>query len=156
MPGIPKVGAPRVAPPPLPSQRNLDQLGTGADFRSHRLTGGFESDAPTLAPVNAWVDVVSTWVLRARFDPHPDLPNGQKSQTGDWKVEFLDGSLVAFRMTPAADWIDFFQSSSKGSYIYHKCKLAGRAYDTLRGPQRKVSAKHRFLRDVTRNEGRPR
>ncbi len=146
---------PKAAPPPLPAQRDLDRLGTGAEFTSHRLTGGFENDA-ILAPVNAWVDVVSTWVLRARFDPHPDLPDGRKSQLGDWKVEFLDGSLVNYDMTPAADWVDFFQSSSKGHYILERCKNANRPYTLLRGPQRKVSAKQRFIRDVTRNEGRPR
>ena len=137
----------RVEPPPLPGQRNLDRLGTGADYRSHRLTGITEVQG---APVNAWVDVVSTWVLRSRFDMQ------EGASTGDWMVEFLDGSLVVYRNTTPDVWGDFFNSPSKGLFIHYRCAVVGRAYDTLRGPQRVVTDKHRKLRDVLRNEGRPR
>lgn len=141
---------PRAQPPPLPGSRDLDRLGTGADYRSHRLTG---MDQLQGAPLDSWVDVVSTWVYRSMFKAPQGGQDGQSPSSGDWYVEFLDGSLVVYHGTPFDVWRDFFNSSSKGQFIYYRCKETHRPYETLRGPQRAVSAKHRKIRDVTRHEG---
>ena len=79
--------------------------------------------------------------------------DGQPPSAGDWYVEFLDGSLVVYHGTPFDVWRDFFNSMSKGVFIHQRCTLTHRAYETLRGPQRKVTARHRKVRDVTRHEG---
>lgn len=145
--------APRVEPPPLPGQRDLNQLGTGADYRSHRGAG--LGDTIQGAPLDSWVDVVSTWVLRSMYRTTHDV-EGNPAQVGDWYVEFLDGSLVVYHNTSNDVWVDFFNSSSKGQFIYYRCKEIHRDYETLRGPQRTVSNKHRFLRDVLPGRSGPR
>lgn len=150
---LPKIQAPRVAPPPLPSSRNLDQLNTGDPHRRGRLAN-LDGDVP--APVGEWVSKVSTRVLRSMFEPNPDLPDNRQSKTGKWHVEFLDGTYGYYPQTDVQTWVEFYNSGSWGQFIHYRCKLVGREFVKLRGPQRKVTARQRFIRDVTRNEGRPR
>ncbi len=143
-------------PPPLPSSRNLDQAQAAPEdnFRSNRTTGDLGDDIRGAPMGGEWVSVTSTWVLRSSFKRHPELPNGQPSMKGDWFVEFLDGSLVVYRMTGVDVWGDFFNSSSKGQFIYYRCKETHREYELLRGPSRKVTAKHRKIRDVVKHPER--
>lgn len=136
-------------PPPSPRERDLNRLNTGARFRSHRLTWLTQGDSG--APLNDWVDMVSTWVLRSRYDPDTFLFGDEG--TGDWTVEFLNGAEVVYHDTPAKIWSEFFASSSKGMFIYYRCKEEGRPYDLLREGSRTVTAKQKRIRDVLRNEG---
>lgn len=153
----------RKEPPPLPRTRvpplrgiqrdiDLNRLGTGANFRSHRLTWlNAPRGAMSGAPLNEWVDVVSTWVLRSRFDPGFALFGD--SGTGDWQVEFLNGAEVIYHDTPVTIWTEFFNSSSKGMFIYYRCKEEGRAYELIQEGYREVTAKQRKIRDAIKNEG---
>lgn len=147
-PPLPTRKRPLGSPPPTPRERDLNRFGTGARFRSHRLTW-LQGDHG--APLNDWVDMVSTWVLRSRYDS--DLYLFGDEGTGDWTVEFLDGATVVYHDTPASVWSEFFSSSSKGMFIYYRCKEEGRPYDLLREGSRKVTAKQKRIRDVLRNEG---
>lgn len=150
----PRVAAPtgpfkkRTGPPPLPGQRNalhnLDYLGTGARFQSGR---NIQFGPRTGAPVGEWIDVVSTWVLRTRFDPYPN------STAGDWRVEFLDGFACNYPNTPGSVFTDFFNSSSKGAFIYYRCKVNKRFYIEEKDAFRKPDQKQLFLRDVSPMEG---
>lgn len=151
---------PNRGPPPLPKTRkapvtalgrdvDLNRLGTGAKFRSNRLTPWVTPDVA--APLNEWVDVVSTWVLRSRYDSYVYLFGDEG--LGDWTVEFLDGATVVYHDTPAKIWDEFFTSSSKGMFIYYRCKEEGRPYELIREGTRTVTAKQRFIREAIKNEG---
>lgn len=149
MPGTRK--RPGGGPPPIPSSHvNLDRLGTGARFKSNRLTW-LTSGSETAAPLGDWVDMVSTWVLRSKYDSYVYLFGDQG--LGDWTVEFLNGAEVVYHDTPASIWNEFFNSSSKGMFIYYRCKEEGRPYELIREGTRTVTAKQKKIRDATRNEG---
>lgn len=143
LPKPPPIRRPGRTPPPLPSERaNLGPV-FESPFRSDRERYG---EIDLAAPLNEWVDVVSTWVNRARFEPYVYLVDPwAEDVAGDWYVEFDDLALVVYPDTPITVWEEFVNSSSKGMFIHYRCKEEGRSYTLLRAGSRTVTPGHREI-----------
>jgi hypothetical protein len=114
--------------------------------------GGLEPEAP----VNTWIDVMSTWLSRVRFSwapvrggPPTQPTKDPKQRTGYLQVEFLSGATVEYtNPQPYSVFDDLINSSSKGYFLHHaQSHLYTQPYTLLSPPIRKVTAEMRKLRE---------
>ncbi len=115
------------------ADRNAEKSTYGRD---REVYGGDED-----APLDAWIDCVSTWVERYRFEPYP------AGTHGEMVIEFLDGAVCSYPNTPNADFFDLHNSSSKGMWVYYQCKLKDRPYKEVRKAFKTVTAAKKAARE---------
>ena len=59
-----------------------------------------------------------------RYDPNHYNQNVQQPN-GTITIEFLSGATYAYANRPVADWLDLFESSSKGRFVYFEVRGPG-------------------------------
>lgn len=161
-------------PPPLPriptaqlqqapNPRGLDDAPVVGrfGFRSDREVGQFRDDVYIAPYVGEWYDVLSTWLLRIRFDwaSHwgKGPPFGEPVDAADLNdsigyisIEFLNGFIAQYTQ-PFKVFFDLLNSSSKGKFMWwSSSRLKDQPYDTIRGQQRIVTQAMRAARDPRR------
>lgn len=128
------------SPPPLPWERPDDvSFDPNATIRSDRDIGRIGGYT-----YGVWVSANSTNVNRFRYDPYRDL-KGNLTGSGIITIEFLDLSMYEYPDRPGLDYLDLFQSSSKGRFVYYEVRRDWK-FIKLRGSQRKVTATMRAAR----------
>lgn len=78
-----------------------------------------------------WISTNSQFVDRMRFDPEYDL-DGNKTGRGVIVIEYIDLSMFEYPDRSMSEWMDLFESSSKGRYAKYIVIDGGWPYKTLR------------------------
>lgn len=114
----------RAVPPPLPS-RSRDAYATPSQFDPNRgRISTRDVQRASGQTYSVWVSVNSTNVNRMKYEPDRDSEGNQKAQGTIW-IEFLSGATYAYPNRPLADWIDLFESSSKGRFVFWEVRGPG-------------------------------
>jgi len=113
----------------LPNTKRPDVYAGREQFSDTSKISSRDVQRATGRTQGVWVSTNSTWVDRMRFDPEYDL-DGNKTGRGIITIEFIDLSMFEYPDRSAADWMDLFESSSKGRFVYYAA--SGWAYKQLR------------------------
>src|SRR5689334_7269904 len=119
-------------PPPLPSRipvrSAFDPYAIGRQFDRPEEGGRVSTrdvQRASGSTYNQWIATNSTNVNRMRYDPDIDPHTGGNLGHGTITIEFLDLSMYKYPGRSVADWLDLFESSSKGRFAYYQIRGAG-------------------------------
>lgn len=84
--------------------------------------------------VGRWIIFNSQAINKARFDYQTDLRTGERLNVGTIKIEYINLKLCGFPDRSLADFLDIFESSSKGRFNWEE----------IRGPGPSVAGKSKW------------